>query len=338
MRKLLFILLSFLLVSSCTDDAPKVLVGLDIIYRDEFRGDRISANDRIIILSQDSIESIPLMQGCIISPSVRRIQELHKNDAYGTYVAFEGDTVSVKFTSLGGDVFSHYNDDGIEFRYITAIDVDISIKHPDLVESIEGNTFQFSTGDSVCTVSFYKKGAYTVSRKTRSTEFVDLGRWYIEQVNEYFFLILDDEEGIAKFQLADFSKEAFKAYDFSTEERESIKFTRVVAKHPPVKTGVWTSPPITDAAEYRLMVSAMNSSSVGWLARNNTWMTSDTLRLDYADEVAAFIDWNSEVIVTTSADVLGFDVGPFDRTRVRVFPVDEHGRVEEKVGRFFVVD
>ena len=65
-----FFLLLFL--TSCKGQTSEVLIGLQMIESDPIRGDFVSDNDIILSFDRDSMEVIPLWQGCIIAPAIQK--------------------------------------------------------------------------------------------------------------------------------------------------------------------------------------------------------------------------------------------------------------------------
>lgn len=328
----------FLLINACTSDDDRILVGLEAIEKSQRTGEYYHFDDdRIFLLSQDSIEVIPLSQGCILSPAGARKFELYEEDD-SRYAIVDGDTINADFDHLRGSLFSH-RFDVVEYRCLSAVDIVLDAEYFEIIEMIEGNTFDFSIDDFNYSVSFYEEEVCIINRETEKDEFINRGLWFVRQLGNSFFLIIDGPEKILKFQLSGFSSKSIKAYSFNNEKREEITFSKSTGIYAVAESGVWTSNRMEEGTEDWIPPAIVNSTSGVWLSQNDKFIVHDSFRISNSYLFTyAHIDWNINAIVVDYNVVFDFDIDFLDRRKLKLYPTDENGKVDKLFSKVYYLE
>lgn len=340
--KTLFILIVIVFLNACESDTPKVLIGYKWVEYHPIRGkEEYPGNDEIIIISEDSIDYIPLWHGCIIAPARRKKFKLYRNDKYEAFVINSKDTVKVNFEQVNSNVYKRQEGKS-EFFYFTATNEKVLLNTEKVIESIERKPFQVLNDVKETIFSFYEEGDVVIKYNTDIGEFIKRGEWFIEESSGYHFLIIDDFDQILKFQITNISEEGLRAVNFNSEDKEEVFLSKVLTSYLPDSTRLWRS----NIKQYPLMnrkeTKKIDSPSGYWLWKNNTFIVYDTATLHQLDQdtlqTSVLIDWNCNAIICDYNVILGFDKDVLNKNRIRLYPTDEEGRVNKGISKSFYLE
>lgn len=338
--KLLLILITVILTSACRNDLPQVLIGSTILEKDEETGEEYSfSSDRILVLSQDSLEFIPLWQrGCMFSPANPSKLKTFQGDDDIRYMLTEEDTIEFNLEYKGGNIYSN-TINGIEFQYDAAVDKKININYHELLELFTGKSYQFTKDDRRSVISFHEEDIYMMNQKIKNEEVITKGRWLIKEAGKYSFLIIDDFENIRKFQILNISDAEINIYNSNTDNREEIILSEVQSDDLFFNKEFFSSklnqnPPF---ATQHLKVS--NSSYEIWFNNNETFISYDSSTIDNLDTnlkpASVFIDWACKAIIADNDLFFGFEIDIMNENKINLFPINKKGRLIRKYSKAY---
>lgn len=337
--KILVISIVFLLFNSCENNTPQVLVGSKIIqYNHRLQKEYYSSNDRLIVVTQDSMEFVPLWSGCILSPARREKYELRRDDNYGDFIVTDVDSIKIDIEYIGSGVYST-EIDGIGFRYLSAVDEKLHISDNEVIEIIEGKSFYFFQEGMKTVVSFHEKGDIVINRNKES---IKIGRWAVYQSGDFHFLIIDDFDKILKFQIVEITDETMTVYFFDNEGREKISMSNVSKGQLTNTREVWKSiieqkPPFAERQS-----DEPSSPSEFWMLKNDMFFVNDTISIynlkPNEETTSVYVDWACEALIVDYNVIFGIDIDILNRERIKLYPTNEDGEIKKEISKMYVGD
>ncbi len=322
LTQLLFLLLLPFVVS-CKKQTSRVLVGFQMIETDPIRGDFISDNNLILSFDGDSLEVIPLWQGCIIAPANSNKYLLQKNRAFSSYMVSRGDTVSVDMDHIGSDIYAHRIDRS-SYQYSSILDVSPAEEEAQWRDLLQEKSYRLSVEETIYTISFHEH-EFLMNQQKGTDRYVKRGTWFIKKVQDYYFLILDDWDSILKFQLLGQKNNEIGLYDLNPESRGEIGVLKPEAGYLSIIEGAWLA-----ETEVTLLGEKQPLGSAYWLWANDVFMAEDTVALyNYSAGTGntAYLDRGTQTILMGHELMFYFRPDITNNRRITLFPVDEYGKV-----------
>lgn len=323
-------------VIACEESIPEILVGYQIIESDSIMGDFFSDYNVIAHFDQDSVEYVPLWQGCIIAPAYKRKYKIRKDDDCSKYIANERDTLRMNFEHVVGNIYAN-RVNRTEYQYISAFDVRLGSKESAVIEAFQEKSFEFSMDNEVKKVTFHDK-EFVMNRKIKDEEFKIEGSWFIEKVGDYYFLIIDDYSNILKFQIDSITENLIKVHNLNAERGDPFIFLKLIDGYTSPQNGRWISKTKEEFHSKRLELQAFNSSSEHWLLQNDAFIVNDTSTTLIAKSEsvdAVYVDRNTNTIIVDYGLSFNYSVDILNNSRIRLHPVDENGKINQNVSKVF---
>lgn len=330
-----------IIIFSCNNSNPKVLIGLSHEEVYSLSKKYTSDNDNIVSLSNDSIEFIPLGRVCILSPQYVSKFKFHKGINDTLNILGGEDTVKLKFILHDNETYS-YTINHTQSIFISALDKNINKDYFSVYNSFVDKSFEFTFEKETVLISFYENDSFIMNKRSIDQQVITKGRWAILQVEEYYFLILDDFDKIKKFQIAELANTETKLFSLNNTLREELLISKIKADSSLISGLSFFSKKndsFLNSAEY---INSPRFSAEYWLRNTNTLVAHDSATIHNIHETeystSVFFDWEAKVLMNKYNMMLSVEIDELNKKKLTLHPTNSKGIVNRSVSKTYYLN